>query len=67
MKVTGLIDSLTQIPTSSLQYPPDSLGKAVSSLFLNGSPSKIAFKAKLHVFLYVLLDSGQSKVLDSYG
>lgn len=43
------------------------MGNAIGSLFLSGSTSEEAFKAKLRVFLYMLLDGGQSKALSSFG
>ena len=61
------VKAFLQVPSNSLHYPPESLGKAIGSLFLIGGTSKAAFKAKLRVFLYMLLDSGQSKMLSSFG
>lgn len=56
-----------QTSMGNLAYPPESLGRAISALFLSGETSKEAFRAKLVVLLYLLLDSGHTKVLSSFG
>lgn len=51
----------------SFQYPPESMGKAISSLFLNGSAQEDSFQKKLCILVYILLDCGHSNIKDSMG
>jgi len=56
---------------SSSIYPPDSLGNFAQTLFLKGETSQTAYRCKLALFLYCLLDrqggaSGQKLDLESF-
>ena len=41
-----------------LQYPPPSLERGVQGIFLSGSAEPAAWRAKLALWLYYLLDAG---------
>ena len=58
---------MTQGSTLSFHYPPESMGGAISSLFLNGPAQEGNFHKKMCIFLYILLDCGHSNIKDSMG
>ena len=41
-----------------MQYPPASVEKAVQAIFLSGATARAAWKAKLAMLMYYLLDAG---------
>ncbi len=50
-----------------LQYPPESFARAVEGLFMHGSVAPAAWRAKLGLLLYCLLDAGQKSLLSTFG
>ena len=62
-----ILFKVLQGAVSGLHYPPESMGAALSGLFLTGSTSDDAFRTKLRILLYALLDCGHNKVMPSFG
>lgn len=54
------IGCAAQEGTPQLPYPPASLERAVQSIFLAGRADAMAWRAKLALWLYYLLDAGHA-------